>query len=225
MASCMSYLHWLVVLTPLTACTSDITAVDVQLAPNVISSIEGKLSVAATVLREREPSPGDEVHLAVDYVDRNGMARSIAAVDGTTDENGVFETTLSGLIWDGTGKVTASIGGTPVEASATFAVLDRTAPAPTIQAPPDNTVSAGNGTVVRVRATDEIGISQVWLEWTGFRGRERQLITSGASDVTVEFEVDPQDNPIGSQIMLYALAEDLSGNQGTATPISVTVGP
>lgn len=221
----MSYLQWLFILTPLTACTNDITAIDIQLAPNVISSIEGKLSVAATVLREREPSPGEQVDLAIEYVDRNGTARSIAPVDGTTDDNGVFDATVTGLIWDGTGKVTASVGGTAVDATATFAVLDRTAPKPTIEPPPNNTVSEGNGTVVRVRATDEIGISQVWFEWTGFRGRQRQLITSGATDVTVEFEVDPQNNPVGSQIMLYALAEDLSGNQGTATPITVTVGP
>lgn len=200
----------------------------------MISSIDGRLAVHTIVLRDREPAESEAIQITVEYTDRNGTAHAIAPVDGTTDQNGAFETDLMGLTWDGAGAVTATvmagsapvmIGNEPLAAVATFAVLDRTPPKTTIIPPANNTVSQNNGTTVQVHATDEIGVSQIMFEWGDFRGRDRSLITSGATDVTVSFDVDPGNFALGTTLTLYALAEDLSGNQGVAMPITVTVAP
>lgn len=228
----MHVLRYLSLLVPLAACAADTNDVAIQLAPDVISSLDGRLGVRAQVFRDRDLAEAASIQLAVEYVDRNGTAHAIAPIDGVTDDDGAFETTIEGLTWDGTGSVTATVmegaspvmlEGGPLAASATFAVLDRSPPVATIVAPANGQVSADQGTSVEVHVTDEIGISQVMFEWSGFRGRERTLVASGATDVTVRFDVDPQDIQIGQTIMLYALAEDLSGNQGAAMPISVQV--
>jgi hypothetical protein len=228
----MPYLRWLYLCVPLTACAVDANDVTIELAPDLISSIDGTLAVHATVFRDRDPSRDEGLQLVIAYTDRNGAPHSIAPIDGKTDATGAFDATISGLLWDGTGTVKATVmngtapamvGGHPLETSATFAVLDRTPPKATIVPPASNRVSAGNGTTVQVHVTDEIGISEVYFEWGGFQGRERTLVTSGAADLTVDFDVQPQDIQVGTSIMLYALAQDLSGNQGAATPISVTV--
>jgi len=229
----MTYFRWLYLVPLLTACT-DTNDIVVRLAPDVISSIDGRLAVHAIVLRDREPAESEAIQITVEYTDRNGTAHAIAPVDGTTDQNGAFETELKGLLWDGAGAVTATVmagsvpvmvDNAPLASVATFAVLDRTPPKTTIIPPANNTVSQNNGTTVQVHATDEIGVSQIMFEWGDFRGRDRSLITSGATDVTVTFDVDPGNFAVGTTLTLYALAEDLSGNQGVAMPITVTVAP
>src|SRR5512144_2553049 len=97
---------------PLIACTSDPNDVMVQLAPEVISSIDGTVSVHAIVLGDREPLPETAIDLTVAYTDRNGMAHDIAPVSGKTDKSGAFDAQFTGLIWDGTGTVTAKVGAT-----------------------------------------------------------------------------------------------------------------
>ena len=77
--------------------------------------------------------------------------------------------------------------------------------------------------------SDEIGTSQVFFE-TGsannqFRDRST-IIASGATDTTVTFDFAVPDNiPSGMMFTLYALGEDLSGNQAAATPVTVTAVP
>lgn len=215
----------LLLCVPLVACTNAADSVVVQLAPEVISSIDGTVSVHAIVLAEREPVPEEPVEVSITYTDRNGMDHAIAPITGSTDQKGAFDATFEGLIWDGIGEVKVTVPGGGPEAAATFSVLDRTPPKVTIQAPANNQVRAGQDTNISVKATDEIGVSQVYLEWSGGQRRDRSgIIATGAGDVTLTFDFQAPDAP-GTTLTLYALAEDLSGNQGVAMPITVNVVP
>ncbi len=204
------------------ACTTTPTDVLVTLAPDVVSSLSGTLSVRATVVAEREPVGGEPVQITLEYQDRAGTPRAIAPVEGTTDEKGVFETTISGLTWDGTGTVIAT--GAGIEGTASFAVLDRTPPKVVITPPIANQVRRGQDITVKVRVTDEIGVSQA-LFGSSDQSRDRSLIASGATDVVLDFDFSVPDLAPGAMVTLFALADDLSGNQGAATPIIVTVVP
>ena len=200
----------------------------VQLAPEVISSNDGTLGVHAIVLGDREVLPDTAVNVTVAYTDRNGTTHDIAPANGPTDETGAFDTTLTGLVWDGTGTVTATVAGGPT-GTATFAVLDRTPPKLTITPPANNQVRLNTDVKIAVHITDEIGTSQVFFEASSnnnnFRDRST-IIASGSADATVSFDWQVPDNiPTGTMITLYALGEDLSGNQAAAMPITVTVVP
>lgn len=218
------------------ACGPETNAVTVELAPDVISSLDGTLAVHATAFADREPAEGESVEIAVDYTDRNGVAHPIEAATGTSDAAGRFEAILTGFGFDGTGTATARlmagnepllVNGNPVEASATFAVLDRTPPTVTITPPANNQIVRGNDIRIDVHVTDEIGISQVFFEANEANGNNRDrgtVVASGATDATVSFDFQVGDGvAIGSTITLFALAADLSGNQGAATPVMVTV--
>ena len=206
----------------LTACTPSPDDIVVTLAPEVVSSLDGTLSVHAEVFAQRAPSTSQKVSIAIDYTDRNGTAHTIAPVEGKTDTRGAFDTTISGLTWDGTGTVTVTEG--KLTGSATFAVLDRTPPTVTIVAPPNNQVHQQQNTTIQVHATDEIGVSQVFLDSSiqGVRDRAT-IIASGATDTTTSFDFQADQIPVGTTITLYALAADMSGNEGGAQPITVTV--
>lgn len=204
------------------ACASEPNDIQLSLAPDIISSLDGTLAVRAVVLADRDPVPLEPVEVVVAYTDRAGTAHTIAPVSGDTDDKGVFETTLTGFTWDGNGTVTVS--GAGFEGSASFAVLDRTPPKVTIMAPDPASVRRGQDIRVEVHATDEIGISQVFFG-TSERSRDRSLIASGAGDVTLDFDFQVPDIAEGATVTLFALAEDLSGNQGAAEPITVTVVP
>lgn len=200
----------------------------VQLSPEVISSIDGNLGVHAIVLGDRDPLPGTNVDIAVVYTDRNGMTHAINPVSGKTDKTGAFDATLSGLIWDGSGTVTATVG--THTGSATFAVLDRTPPKLTITPPAQARV--GTDTTVSVHITDEIGVSRVYFEPAAFGqfnnqfNRDRStIVASGSTDATVQFDWAVPQAPAGTMITLYALGEDLSGNQAAAMPVTVTLVP
>jgi hypothetical protein len=210
---------------PLIACTSDPNDVVVQLAPEVISSLDGTLSVHTIVLGDRDPLPDTTIDVTVAYTDRNGTAHDIAPATGKTDQSGAFDATLTGLTWDGSGTVTATVGS--LTGTATFAVLDRTPPKLEIMPPAQ--VRQGTDVRVSVHITDEIGTSQVFFDTsTTFNGqfgnRDRATITSGATDTTVQFDMQVPDATAGQMVTLYALGEDLSGNQAAAMPVTVTVG-
>src|SRR5512142_439587 len=119
----------------LLGCAASTNDVLVTVAPEVISSLDGTASVHAIVLADRDTVEGAKLSLTIDYTDRNGMSHDIAAVAGVTDKKGTFDATLTGLMWDGTGTVTATVTGSKVVGGATFAVLDRTPPKPTIMPP------------------------------------------------------------------------------------------
>ncbi len=210
----------------LTACGAEPTAISIELAPDIISSLDGTLSVATTTFADRDVVEGETVDVTVEYTDRNGVTHDIAPAQGTTDASGAFDATLEGFTFDGTGTVTATIAGLDVQSSATFAVLDRTPPTVTIT--PPTSVTRGNDIRVEVHVTDEIGVSQVFFETDlngNGNGRDRgTVIASGSTEATVTFEFQVNDGvAIGSMITLYALAADLSGNQAAADPVTVTV--
>jgi hypothetical protein len=213
-------------LVPLVACdtTNDVV---VELAPDTISSLSGTANVRATALSGDETMSGQSVTLSVAYTDRNGTAHTIADITGKTNDAGVFETQLTGLTWDGTGTVTATVkdGGKSVDGIATFAVLDRTPPAVTIEPPPNNQVSKAGATRVTVHVTDEIGISAVSFASNNGLARARSAFASGTTDTMVDFDLNLNDSNVGQTLTLYALGADLSGNQGAAAPIMVTVIP
>ncbi|MBA3395325.1 MAG: hypothetical protein H0T89_21935 [Deltaproteobacteria bacterium] len=123
--------------------------------------------------------------------------------------------------------MTARIAGTTIEASATFAVLDRTAPQVTITPPASTQVRAGADLKILVRVVDEIGISRVLFETAGIvTGDDSTVVASGTMDTSLSFDVSVPDNAtVGSKITLYALAADLSQNEGAAAPVTLTVVP
>ncbi len=224
----------------LAACGPDTNGVLVKLAPEVISSIDGTLSVHAIALADREPAADERIGITVDYTDRNGTAHAIDPVDDVTDASGAVDFTVTGLTFDGTGTVHAQVlsgaagsapimvGGAPLEGTATFAVLDRTPPRVTITPPANNQIHAQQDIKVSVHVEDEIGVSQVFFETQGSgnnqNNRDRStVVASGSTDATIMFDVTAQDNQIGSTITLFALAADLSGNQAAADPVTITV--
>ena len=209
----------------LAACAPETSAVSVQLAPEVISSIDGTLAVRALVFADREPAAAELVRLTVDYKDRHGTTHELAPQEGATDETGAFEATFTGLTWDGTGTVTAAIDGTDLTGAATFAVLDRTPPTVSIVPPANNQIKIGTDLTIRVNVKDEIGISQVFFEASAGQRDRSTVVASGSADTSVSFDYKIDNVAIGSTVMLYALAADLSGNQGAAQPIMVTVVP
>ena len=178
----------------------------VDLAPNVVSSIDGSLSVRAIAVADSDPTSGETITLTVDYTDRNGAAHVVDAIKGKTDAAGVLEATFTGLSWDGAGTVTATLGS-------------------------NAQVTGQQDTTIAIHVKDEIGISQVSFQ-TDFsnngggnnnnnnRGR---LVASGTTDTTINFTLTAGQQT--GTVTLYALAADLSGNQAAAAPIVVTVVP
>jgi hypothetical protein len=223
----MQNLRFSLLVSLLTACGADTNTITVELAPSIISSLDGTLAVSTTAFADRDVAEGETVDITVAYTDRNGVAHDIAGATGTTDASGAFDALLEGFTFDGTGTVTATIASVDVTGSATFAVLDRTPPTVTIT--PPTTVTRGNDIRVEIHVTDEIGVSQVFFETEfdngGNGNRDRgTVVASGSSDTTVSFDFQVNDGvSIGSMITLYALAADLSGNQAAADPVTVTV--
>ncbi len=207
----------------LVAC-SDPNSVIVTLEPNVVSSIDGTLSVRALVTTDQNPSVDESVQITIAYTDRNGMIHDVAPISGSTNANGVFEGSISGLNWDGIGTVTAAVAD--IEGKATFSVLDRTPPKVTIS-PQATTVRVGGNLRVMVAATDEIGISQLMFEAGDGQQiqRDRSTIVSGSTDTTASFEFQADNVTAGQTISLHALAADLSGNLGAAPVVTVMVTP
>jgi hypothetical protein len=209
------------------ACAGTPNTVEVALAPPVISSLDGRTTVSAIVAEDAIPIADTAVQLTVEYTDRNGTAHAIEPIDGQTNDRGVFTTTVEGLLWDGTGTITVTSEGLAGEA--VFAVLDRTPPKVEILSPTtDNRVGPGLPIDVRVHVTDEIGVGQVILDTTdnfGGNGRSSTLV-SGTQDGTVTFRLNvPQGAQAGQNMVLYALATDLSSNSAAAMPITLTVDP
>lgn len=210
----------------LAACDSP-NNVLVSLAPDVVSSLDGAATVRAVVMSDAEPMADQAVTISVDYADRGGAAHEIAPITGVTDERGAFNADITGLTWDGTGTVTVSVDEAPdVTGTAPFAVIDRTPPVATIMSPTaTGHVTQGQDFRVQVMVSDEIGVSEVWLEASGELDRLRStVVASGSSSSTVQFDLTVPDNAApGGTITLYALAGDLSGNQAAAQPVMLTV--
>ncbi len=220
-------------LLPLAACATTDDVV-VELAPDLISSLDGTLSLRATALSGGDTIGGDKIDITIAYTDRNGTDHAIEALTGSIDDAGIFEGELTGLTWEGSGTITAVVHGDDgdVEGTATFAVLDRTPPTLSIAPPANSQVRAGSDVTVTVHAADEIGISQRFFE-TSFsndpnNGNNRArstVVASGSLSTDLQFQVRANDTQAGQTITLYALGIDLSGNQVAASPITINVVP
>jgi len=210
----------------LAGCAGSPNNVDIQLAPDVISSLDGTTTVSALVAADTTPLDGVAVHMKVDYTDRNGMAHMVMPVDGKTDARGVFTQKIEGLTWDGHGTVTVSYSD-KVTGSATFTVLDRTPPKVTILPPTTNNhVGPGLPLDVQVHVTDEIGVSNVVLDSTlGIQGTRSTVVASGSQDATITFRLQIPQNPQVTTFDLHALATDLSGNVAVADAVTLTIDP
>ncbi len=206
----------------LSACTADPTAVQVELAPSLISSIDGTTAVSALVSADTTPLADTVVRMSVTYQDRNGTAHALNDVDGRTDDRGVFHATLEGLLFDGIGTVVIDTGS--ITGDATFVVLDRTPPKVEILPPTtDGKVGPGLPIDVQVRVTDEIGVANVTLDGISLQARST-VISTGAAETTLTFRTSVSANAQNnSTIELHALATDLSGNIGVAAAVTLTV--
>lgn len=223
----MSIVRLLLACAALSACAEP-QRVIVELSPDVISSLAASTDVRALVAdADGAPLADASVSLTVAYTDRNGVVHDVPGVKGTTNDRGVFETSLVDLTWDGTGTVTVEADG-GVTGTATFSVLDRTPPKIEILPPTtDKKVGAGLPLDVRVKVSDEIGVSRVTLDATGgVSGTRSTVVSDGAGDTTITFRMSVAAGATaGPTITLYALAEDLSGNLGAATSMVLTVDP
>lgn len=214
--------------------------VNVTLAPNVISSQSATMAARATVLNGDTQLHGWTVKLHVDYVDRNNAAHMLNDVSSKSDTTGLVAGTFSGLKWEGAGTLTASVFDekgnpaldalkNPVTAQATFAVLDETPPVVAITSPAAGaTVMRGNGLEVTINATDEIGVSQIYVQVATANGntqldRTRSTIATGATSVTGSFGFDTGNLNPGTMVTIYAMAADMSNNLGVAPPVTVTL--
>ena len=208
------------------ACTGAPDAIEVELSPSVISSLDGTTHVSAIVVAGTTPLADEAVHLTVAYTDRNGTPHDLAPIDGRTNDRGVFEATLTGLTFDGAGTVTVDVSST-LTAAATFAVLDRTPPKIEILPPTaDSKIGPGLPLDVQVHVTDEIGISDVVVDFGSLQGETSTVSTTGALDTTLTFRTQvPGNAQAGPNITLHALARDLSGNLAAATALTLTVDP
>lgn len=217
-------MRWICLLC-VAACANEPSAIEVELAPSVISSLDGRLGVAVLVHDDTRPLDDQPVRITVDYTDRNGVARAIEQVDGTTDTRGRFEASLTGFAWDGIGTVTVETAA-DVRATATFSVLDRTPPKVEILPPTsDKRVGPGLPLAVQIRVEDEIGVSEVSFDGdTLANGARSTIIASGEQMTMLTFRTGVELTATGT-IELHALAVDLSGNVGVAPAVTLTVDP
>lgn len=211
----------------LAACTGSPNNVQIELSPPVISSLDGTTTIAALVAADTTPLDGEPVHVTIAYKDRNGTAHDIAPIEGKTDARGVFHATIEGLSWDGVGTVTVA-ASSGVSGTAAFSVLDRTPPRIEIL-PPTTDLRVGPGLPldVQVKITDEIGVSEVWIDGLGpIQGNRDTVVASGTLSTTLTFRMDVEQNAkAGPTIELHALASDLSGNYAAAPALTLTVDP
>jgi hypothetical protein len=232
---------WLAAALFAIGCNPSPNRIELALAPDLISSEIGTIGAAATVFVDKSTTPGWNVEFDVAYNDRNGMKRPIAAISSSSNSAGEAKASFTGLLFEGSGTVTAKVlnsqgspvvddQSNPVQASATFGVLDQTPPKVTITSPANGAHLAANTPfTITVHATDEIGISQIFTQTiaangngNGGNGGNGSRIASGAVDVTVNVNADTGNSPTNT-ITINAMAADLSGNLGVAPAITITV--
>ena len=217
--------------------------VQLTLAPDVISSESGTLAASAKVLDGDRGLDGWTVKLHVDYADRNDAAHAVDDASNVSDTTGLVAGSFQGLKWEGAGTVTAAVFDkqgnaaldakkNPITTQATFSVLDETPPAVMITSPASGaTVSRANGSMnVGIAATDEIGVSQVYVQVATANGntnldRTRSTIATGSTTAQGSFGFDVGNVNAGTTVTIYAMAADMTGNLGVAAPITITVGP
>lgn len=221
--------------------------VSLTLAPAIVSSQSGSLVAEATVVDGLQLLEGWSVLLHVDYSDRNGIAHMVSDVTAKSDNIGGVSATFKGLGWEGPGTITASVldakgmpaldpKKNPVTTSETFSVLDESPPTVMITAPAMNAViprdMTRNGSApftVTVAATDEIGVSQIFVQVVTANGntnldRTRStIVASGTTNTTASFGFDGRDTQQNTTATIYAMAADMTGNLAVSTPITISI--
>lgn len=215
-------------------------SVQLALAPEVISTEDATLRVRATVFDGTTRLRGRTVRIQIAFTDQLGNLRTYQGTTADTDRSGSVEHEFSGLVYSGAGTVTAEVldgdgepvldgDDVPVAAEASFAVIDLSPPVVSIDpsATTDNRVGPGLPLDVEVLFSDNMGVSEVILQYVGeLEDTSSQIVASGTSSGTVVFENDIPGGAIpGPTITLYALAMDLSGNISAAEPVVLTVDP
>lgn len=214
--------------------------VTVALAPDVVSSESGTLAAEAVVLAGNSELKGWTVKLHADYADRNATMHAVDDASNKSDGVGRVLGSFGGLKWEGAGTVTASVldaagnpaldaQKNPISATATFSVLDESPPTLMIMSPAAGaTVSRTNGLTVNIAATDEIGVSQVYVQVATANGntnldRTRSTIATGSTTANGEFQFDTGNINTGTTVTIYAMAADMSNNLGVAAPVTITL--
>lgn len=214
--------------------------VKLQLAPDVVSSESGIVAAQAVVLAGDTELKGWTVKLHADYADRNNTMHALDDATAKSDDTGLVAGAFSGLKWEGSGTLTASVldaAGNPaldakkaaITAQATFSVLDESPPTLMITSPAGGaTLPRGNGLAIDVSASDEIGVSQVYVQVATANGntnldRTRSTIATGSTAVNGTFDFDTGNLQTTTMVTIYAMAADMSGNLGVATPITITL--
>jgi hypothetical protein len=212
--------------------------VNIVLAPDVVSSESGTLAFDAVVLSGNTELKGWTVKLHADYADRNDMMHAVDDATDKSDDTGRVKGAFSGLKWEGAGTVTASVldaSGNPVldtkkaavTSQATFSVLDESPPAVTITSPTAGAVITRGGNLeIQVTATDEIGVSQIYVQAATGNGntnldRTRTTIATGSTMVNGSFGFDTGNIQTATSVTIYAMAADMSNNLGVATPVTI----
>lgn len=213
--------------------------VTLSLTPDVLSSERGELLAEATVANGSLGLANWSVRLKVDYTDRNGTAHDIAPVTDKSDGIGLVAASFPGLTWEGAGSVTAELldgkgepvldaDKAPITATAGFAVLDQSPPEVSITSPATGAHVPRGRFQVKIAFSDEIGVSQVYVQATTLTGgnfdRTRSsIVASGTTTGTAQFEFDAGNVPNGETISVFAMAADMSGNLAVAPSISLVV--
>ena len=213
--------------------------VTVALAPDVISSESGALAAQAKVLNGDTELKGWTVKLHTDYIDRNNMMHAVDDASNKSDDTGLVAGAFSGLKWEGAGTVTASVldaSGNPaldsktkmpITAEATFSVVDESPPVVMITSPANGAVvKLGTNLDIQISATDEIGVSQIYVQAATSNGntqldRTRTTIATGSTTVSGSFGFDTGNLQTAQSVTIYAMAADMSNNLGVAMPVTI----
>lgn len=213
--------------------------VTVALQPDVISSESGVLAARATVLHGDTVLDGWTVTLHADYTDRNDMVHAVDDASSKSSIVGIVDGAFNGLKWEGAGTVTASVldaAGAPaldaktkmpITAQATFSVVDESPPVVMITSPANGaTVTRGANLEIQISATDEIGVSQIYVQAATANGntqldRTRSTIATGSTSVSGSFGFDTGNIQTATSVTIYAMAADMSNNLGVAMPVTI----
>ena len=215
--------------------------VTVALAPDVISSESGALAAQAKVLNGNTELSGWTVKLHTDYIDRNNMMHAVDDASNKSDATGLVQGAFNGLKWEGAGTVTASVldaSGNPaldsktkmpITAEATFSVVDESPPVVTITSPANGAVvKLGTNLDIQISATDEIGVSQIYVQAATTNGntqldRTRSTIATGSTTASGTFGFDTGNLQTATSVTIYAMAADMSNNLGVAMPVTINL--
>ena len=188
--------------------------------------------------------PGGSTAISVTASDNDGLAavglqtagavatsQSQALVPPRSSASVAFTVTVPLTVTPGTvltlTATAADVTGNPgASQPITLTVAADLPPHVTLNAP-DASFTLGTGATITVTATasDDVGVTQLFLQSTGVVSASSQVtITPPALQRTVVFTLEiPGSAPLGSSLVLTASAVDTGGQSGTSAPLTLTV--